>query len=125
MAGTLAGLGLLDYVKIFRAESLTPGDPRLLAAAAWDLPGLARGHREFLGRWDPPAAAAPDDLCRQVLLEAEWLLLIREDPRLPLALLPDGWPGVRAEQVFRSLRGQLAGPARRLAGTALDWMPLP
>jgi hypothetical protein len=30
-----------------------------------------------------PAREALDDLCCQILLEAEWLLLIREDPRLP------------------------------------------
>jgi DNA-binding transcriptional regulator PaaX len=124
VAGPLAAHGLLEYVKIFRAEAVTPGDPRLLAAEAWDLPGLARGYQGFLRSWDDPAARAPDELSRQVLLEAEWLLLIRADPRLPLALLPGDWPGVRAERVFRSLRQDLDAAARRLAGT-LDWMPLP
>jgi DNA-binding transcriptional regulator PaaX len=35
-----------------------------------------------------------------------------KDPRLPLTLLPDRWPGVKAEQ--------LAGPAAKLAREALD-----
>ncbi len=125
VASALSPLGLLEYVKIFRAEAVTPDDPRLLAAAAWDLDQLAPGYLEFLGRWDGPGGEAPDDLSRQVLLEAEWLLLIREDPRLPPTLLPEGWPGLRAEQVFRSLRRRLDGPARRLADGTLDWMPLP
>jgi DNA-binding transcriptional regulator PaaX len=124
VASALATRGLLEYVRIFRAEAITPGDPRLLAADAWDLPGLARGYREFLDRWGGPAARAPDELSRQVLLEAEWLLLIRADPRLPLALLHADWPGIEAEQVFRSLRRDLDGAARRRAD-ALDWLPLP
>jgi DNA-binding transcriptional regulator PaaX len=123
--GTLARLGLLGYVKIFRAEAVAPGDPRLLAATAWDLARLARGYREFLGRWERPADGAPDDLARQVRLEAEWLLLVREDPRLPSALLPQDWPGLRAEQVFSSERERLDGPARRLADTGLDWLATP
>jgi phenylacetic acid degradation operon negative regulatory protein len=123
--GALARLGLLEYVKIFRAEAVAPGDPRLLAATAWDLTRLAGGYLEFLGRWERSADGALDDLAGQVRLEAEWLLLAREDPRLPPALLPKDWPGLRAEQVFRSERERLDGPARRLAGTSLDWLPEP
>ena len=124
VADRLAGLGLLEYVRIFRADSVAPGDPRRLAADAWDLTGLAVGYQAFCRRWQHPAGTAPDDLSRQVLLDAEWLLLIREDPCLPLTLLPGGWPGVRAEELFRSLRQALDQPARRLADTSLHWLPL-
>lgn len=124
VAGTLAALRLLDYVKIFRAQALTPGDPRLLAAEAWDLSELANGYHGFLKRWERGPRTGLDDLSRQILLEAEWLVLIREDPRLPLDLLPEGWPGIRAEEVFATLRHALAVPARRQAETTLEWMSL-
>ncbi|NEE02942.1 PaaX family transcriptional regulator [Phytoactinopolyspora halotolerans] len=120
---TLAELGLLNYVKIFRVEA-TSTDPRSIAAEAWDLTSLADGYAAFLRRWTDGGPEHHDELCRQVLLETEWLLLIREDPRLPLELLPEGWPGVRSEEVFWSLRRQLDRPARRLADASLSWMPL-
>jgi DNA-binding transcriptional regulator PaaX len=121
----LQRLGLLDYVELFCAEAVPPTDPQDIVARAWDLAGLADGYRDFLSRWENGGRDHLDELSRQVLLEAEWLLLIREDPRLPLALLPADWPGLRAEELFRSLRRELAEPARRLTEVDLDWMELP
>ena len=125
VADKLAKLDLLDYVKIFRAESLTPADPRLLVSEAWDLSGLARAYRSFLDRWAQGTRDALDPLTGRMLLEAEWLLLIRDDPRLPLNLLPDGWPGIAAEEAFSSLRQKVLKPSQRLAETTLSWLSLP
>jgi phenylacetic acid degradation operon negative regulatory protein len=116
----LSELGLLDYVRIFRAQAEEPADPRVLVREAWDLDLLAKGYRGFVERWSQPVEH--DALARQVLLEAEWLLLIREDPRLPIALLPDDWPAVEAEELFWSLRRELRRPARRLAETGLEFL---
>ncbi|WP_129669020.1 PaaX family transcriptional regulator C-terminal domain-containing protein [Phytoactinopolyspora endophytica] len=124
IAPTLAELGLLDYVKIFRAEAMTT-DPHRIVAEAWDLTGLAAGYEAFLERWKGDSPGALDELSRQVLLETEWLLLVREDPRLPLELLPDSWPGVQAEERFFSLRRQLAEPAHKLAVASLAWLDGP
>lgn len=116
----LGKLGLLDYVRIFRAQAEEPADPRSLVREAWDLDLLAKGYRGFVERWTHPFEL--DALARQVLLEAEWLLLIREDPRLPIALLPDNWPAVEAEHLFRTLRRDLRRPARRLISTTLEFL---
>jgi phenylacetic acid degradation operon negative regulatory protein len=48
------------------------------------------------------------------------LLLIRGDPVLPVALLPAGWPGVRAAALFHTLRRQWADPADKLAAELLE-----
>jgi DNA-binding transcriptional regulator PaaX len=122
-AHALAELGLLDYVRMFRAQAVAPADPRALVGEVWDLSGLALGYRRFVDRWDNRPRADLDELSCQILLEAEWLLLIREDPRLPIALLPDDWPAVRAEELFGSLRRELIEPARDLAATLLEWAP--
>jgi len=122
-AHALAELGLLDYVKIFRARSVAPAGPRALVGEVWDLSGLALGYERFVDRWENGAHDGLDELSCQILLEAEWLLLIREDPRLPIALLPDGWPAVRAEELFGSLRRELIEPAGELAATLLEWIP--
>jgi DNA-binding transcriptional regulator PaaX len=114
-------LGLLAYVRLFRAQPEEPSDPRVLVRQAWDLDLLAKAYRSFVERWEQPVDL--DVLALQVRLEAEWLLLIREDPRLPIALLPGDWPGVEAEQLFWSLRRKLRGPARRQARGTLDFLP--
>jgi phenylacetic acid degradation operon negative regulatory protein len=122
-AHALAELGLLDYVKMFHARTVSPADPRALVHGVWDLSGLALGYERFVQRWDGGVRDDLDELSCQVLIEAEWLLLIREDPRLPIDLLPDDWPAVRAEELFESLRRELIEPAGDLAATLLEWMP--
>ncbi|GAB3406133.1 PaaX family transcriptional regulator [Flindersiella endophytica] len=116
----LAELGLIDYVRLFRAQPEEPSDPRVLVRQAWDLDQLGKAYRGFVERWEHPDDL--DALAQQVVLEAEWLLLIREDPRLPLILLPDDWPGVEAEQLFWSLRRKLRHPARRQAARTLEFL---
>jgi DNA-binding transcriptional regulator PaaX len=38
-------------------------------------------------------------------------------------LLPEDWPGVRAEELFWKLRDELAEPARDIADQTLDTVP--
>jgi phenylacetic acid degradation operon negative regulatory protein len=119
-----AGFGLLQ-----NGLWLTPAavDVDQLIADAWDLDALAARYRAFLDRWDrpEPAPAAPDDLARQLLLLTEWLMLVREDPRLPVEHLPADWPAVRAEHVTLRLRRVYEAPARHVAGEILEWAPRP
>jgi DNA-binding transcriptional regulator PaaX len=115
----LAELDLLDHAEVFRAEAALWTDPARIARQAWDLPTIAEGYRRFLDRWSDDAFRDLDELSRRTLLTAEWLLLIRQDPRLPLALLPPQWPGVRAQELFRALQSLLVGPADELAAAWL------
>ncbi|MEO3755420.1 PaaX family transcriptional regulator C-terminal domain-containing protein [Streptomyces sp. B6B3] len=126
----LAELDLLDHAEVFRAEATLWTDPARIAQEAWDLPAIAAGYRRFLDRWSGGASGdasaeldALDDLSRRTRLTAEWLLLIRRDPRLPRALLPAEWPGIRAQELFRSLQSQLVGPAEELAAAGLATIP--
>ncbi|WP_284748329.1 PaaX family transcriptional regulator C-terminal domain-containing protein [Amycolatopsis sp. RTGN1] len=91
--------------------------PARIAGEAWDLAGIADGYTRFLRRWTGGAFADLDDLSRRVRPGAEWL--IRRDPVLPPALLPEDWPGVRAAALFAELRHHWARPARKLTGKLL------
>jgi phenylacetic acid degradation operon negative regulatory protein len=116
----LAELDLLDHAEVFRAEPFMWTDPARIAREAWDLPEIAAGYEEFLQRWTGDDGGGPDELAQRTLLGAEWLLLIRRDPVLPPALLPEAWPGVRAAALFRTLRHQWARPAGKLAAELLQ-----
>jgi DNA-binding transcriptional regulator PaaX len=120
IAPVLAELDLLQHAEVFRAEAFMWTDPTRIAGEAWDLPELAAGYDQFLQRWTDRAYGDLDELSRRVRLGAEWLLLIRRDPVLPVALLPAGWPGVRAAAMFRTLRRQWARPADELAVEQLE-----
>lgn len=118
VSADLAELDLLEHADIFRAEAVLWSDPARIVGEAWDLPGIAESHRRFLAGWTDGARDGLEPVARQILLDAEWLLLIRRDPRLPLVLLPADWPGVPAEQLFRAQR-------QRLDDSALEMIPDP
>ena len=120
VSATLAELDLLEHAEVFRAEAFRWTDPARIAAEAWDLPAIAAGYENFLSRWADGGFGHLDELSRRMLLDAEWLLLIRRDPVLPSALLPDGWPGTRAVQRFRTLRHEWAQRAAELAEDVLE-----
>lgn len=120
VSATLAELDLLEHAEVFRAEAFMWTDPARIAAEAWDLPAIAAGYEDFLLRWADGAFEQLDDLSRRVLLGAEWLLLLRRDPVLPSALLPEGWPGTRAAARFRTLRDGWERQAVALAEDVLE-----
>jgi phenylacetic acid degradation operon negative regulatory protein len=46
--------------------------------------------------------------------------LIRDDPRVPIHLLPPHWPAIHAQKLFRSLHAIHDKPARALARDLLE-----
>ena len=118
----LATLDVLDHLKVFRAAVAAPTQVADLIADAWDVPVLAGGYRRFLDRWDvpDPLPDAPDDLARQLWLLAEWTLLARQDPGLPVEYLPPDWPAVRAEHVALRLRARYEAGAAAIAARLVE-----
>jgi len=122
VAAILPDRRLLDHVLVFHAEPAEPTDIDQMVRDAYDLSTIAARYQQFLARWDRsyPLPAAPDDLARLTWLLSEWLLLLRDDPRIPLRHLPADWPAVAAEAVFRRHRARLQPAARRIARTLID-----
>ncbi|MEU3336466.1 PaaX family transcriptional regulator [Streptomyces sp. NPDC002144] len=120
-------LGLSAHVKVFRAHADAGTDIGAMIEETWDLSELGAGYQEFVRRWQPweTATAAPEDaLARRLVLQAEWLRIIRRDPRLPVKHLPDDWPAEGAEKTFRAVYDQLTPPARDAATRLLDLVPV-
>jgi phenylacetic acid degradation operon negative regulatory protein len=118
----LADADLRDHVVAFRAEPAEPADIDRMVRDAYDLPAIAARYHQFLQRWDTrdPLPGAVDDLARHLLLLSDWLLLLRDDPRIPLLNLPPGWPAVPAQDVFHRTHGRIRPGARRVAETEID-----
>ncbi len=124
VVGLLDDLGVLGHVNAFRGEPLVPTETARMVESAYDLPALAARYDDFRDRWRPLAVAGPgaveDPLTARVVLSADWLLVLRDDPRLPLALLPEPWPALAARDLHHELERVLRGSAEREAERRLD-----
>src|SRR5450755_232330 len=122
MPALLHGLNLDSYVRVFTARTAEPSRDADLVRAAFDIPKIAAQYHSFLSRWadQGPSADTPDNLARQLLLHADWLQVIRHDPRLPVCHLPGDWPAIRAELVFRDMATSSDWLARPIADALLD-----
>ncbi|RJO77031.1 PaaX family transcriptional regulator [Nocardia panacis] len=114
--------GLSAYAELFDGQHLAFGDLRSKVRRWWDLEGLTLQYAEFVRRHRPTLAefgarAAPPEqaFAAYVPMLTEWRRLPYLDPGLPLSLLPAGWHGVTAEQLFNDLNDTLSGPAREHA----------
>ncbi|MGI8576591.1 MAG: PaaX family transcriptional regulator [Nocardioidaceae bacterium] len=112
---------LSSYVDLFRADYLAFGDVQTKVSQWWDLAQLLRQydefittHRSVLGKWKrrraPDESQAFADYMRAL---TAWRRLPFLDPGLPDEVLPDGWNGSRAADLFFALRDRLAEPAHR------------
>jgi phenylacetic acid degradation operon negative regulatory protein len=100
---------------------------REMAVRCWNLGGLGRDYADFVDRLGalPPAAAlaampGPDALRLRIGLVSAYRAFPFRDPDLPAELLPEGWPGPRAHDLFVAAHDALAGPADRYVVSVLD-----
>jgi phenylacetic acid degradation operon negative regulatory protein len=103
---------------VFRTRSADLAADQDIAARAWDLPGLDRDYGVLLDEYRPRLRRYRDgDLsAREALVERmqlihEYRLFPFRDPDLPLELLPAGWQGRAAHDVFVEAHGLLRKPA--------------
>ena len=81
---------------------------------AWDFAAIRAEHERFIGRWAErsPVPDAPA-LSALTVLVADWLELLRRDPRLPAAYLGADWPAARSLAAYRDRRAEIADAAAR------------
>jgi phenylacetic acid degradation operon negative regulatory protein len=118
-AETLRRLELDAYADLFRADHLAFGDPTDKIRRWWDLDELERQYESFIRAHEPTlreSGAGPpgekEAFAAYVRVLTDWRRLPYLDPGLPAELLPDGWVGIRAADLFFALRALLEEPAR-------------
>ncbi|WP_097183578.1 PaaX family transcriptional regulator [Blastococcus haudaquaticus] len=121
----LSGLEAARHVRAFVAQPHAGLDVGAMIGDVWDIPGLARRYERFLERWDGGVADRhhTDPLGRLLALQEEWRLALRQEPHLPVELLPQPWPAERAQQLFHRLHAEVELQARAAAATVLDTIP--
>ena len=112
--------GLSSYVDIFRSEHVAFADLRSKVRSWWNLDQLSALYSQFVRRYCGAAAVVGKTTPEKAFVQyapmlTEWRRLPYLDPGLPLNLLPQGWTGVTAEELFAELNRQWSGPAREYA----------
>jgi phenylacetic acid degradation operon negative regulatory protein len=93
----------------FHAHELPGFDMVDSVRAAWDLESISNAHGAFIEAWSGPAADAEagSELAARTMLVADWLALLRADPRLPRHFLGPHWPSDRSAEVYWAWRRRL------------------
>lgn len=80
---------------------------------AWDIDRIREAHHTFIATWSAPTTVedAASALVARTMLVADWLELLRADPRLPPEFMDDEWPAPTSFAVYRRCRAELAGPS--------------
>jgi phenylacetic acid degradation operon negative regulatory protein len=108
----LEAAGLRD-AQLFLARHHGAGDLPAMVRQAWDLAAIERRYGDFLAGFGGPRPADP--LAALVQLVHAWRRFPLIDPELPEELLPAGWSGAAAADLFRRCR------AGWLAGAGAEW----
>src|SRR5215472_7275241 len=131
-SGELEALLKAERVRAERFHASYQGDPRGLAARAWDIDGLGRAYLRWLELAAPlaelaetPEGQAREDCRDQALFAARselvhgWRKFLFVDPALPAELLPSAWPGALAADFFDAQAARLLPAAARLVDRCL------
>ena len=89
--------------------------------ALWPSGEVASAYRGFIEAFRPLAAALEaggrlgplDAIAARTLLIHDWRRIVLRDPSIPLALLPEDWPGEEARALMHRLQGLLREPSEK------------
>src|SRR5579875_1106366 len=112
---------------IFRSRSAGLEEDRDIAARAWELAKLDRDYAELLSQYRPRLSryragnlAGRHALAERMQLIHDYRRFPFRDPDLPPELLPEGWHGRHAHEVFLEAHGLLRGAAEAYVDELLD-----
>ncbi|MER5362529.1 PaaX family transcriptional regulator C-terminal domain-containing protein [Streptomyces sp. NPDC002785] len=124
----LARHGLRSYADLFRADYLSvgggkdgSGDLAAKVRSWWDTARLQQLYAEFLAVHRPVAeriaSGGPvtdrEAFTTYIRVLTDWRRLVYLDPGVARELLPAGWSGAEASELFDELHARLARPAHR------------
>ena len=107
----LSQTGVTNTAQVFVAEHHGTMPATSMVAQAWDLRGIEAEYDAFIDQFR--SGAATDPLARVIELVHAWRRFPWRDPSLPAELLPSGWKGVEAAQLFRERRQRWTAAAMK------------
>lgn len=112
-------------VMAFHAQELDGFPIASSVRDAWDIDGIRDSHRSFIDTWrDVTVDDSSPAMVMRTILVADWLELLRADPRLPPEFMDAQWPAPDSFALYRRLRAELA-PQSEAEFAALTAQPAP
>lgn len=112
VAEVVSELDLTEVSSSFVGPFGAIGRERELVTQAWNLTHVETAYQEFIATFSRAHPAGPQSVLReQIHLVHAWRRFPFLDPRLPAQLLPGGWAGAKAAELFTDLHERWAGPA--------------
>ncbi|MGM7699139.1 PaaX family transcriptional regulator [Microbacterium sp. A84] len=75
---------------------------------AWDIDRIRGAHESFVKTWSGVQLDATSAVVTRTMLVADWLELLRADPRLPPEFMGAQWPAPASFALYRQIRAELA-----------------
>ncbi len=131
LRAAIADAGAEDAVIILEARDISTLLPERIGEIAsrfWSLDDLAVQYEAFLARFAPVREALADgdepdgetSFMLRTLLIHDYRRILLKDPALPLALLPQDWPGRHAALTTRDIYCRLAAPSQAFVMERID-----
>jgi phenylacetic acid degradation operon negative regulatory protein len=101
-----------NAILAFHAREL-PGYPVAESVkAAWDIEAIRGEHLSFIKTWTrSKSIKAGNALSTRAMLVADWLALLRVDPRLPREFMDAKWPASRSYETYSRVHATVAADA--------------
>jgi phenylacetic acid degradation operon negative regulatory protein len=131
----LSELEAQPYAVYFSGMQLHFASDEQIVRRCWDLPTINQAYREFIGRYRPAFIRCqraleggdgipPQECFRQRFwLTLDYSQFPRWDPNLPPALLPAGWLGGEANELFLAFHNLLRAPSEAYVDLVLESHP--
>lgn len=121
-SGSIPGL-INEYrlgkaVLMFKGRLVEKEEAAVVASKTWPISSLAERYQEYLGRLEEALKEIDPDSDIEGCLPFlqiygfEFFEIIKDDPQLPLGLLPPDWQGLKAASTFLDLRERIMPQAR-------------
>lgn len=111
-AAVLVDLGLAAGTRSFVGQFGTIGDAKTMVAEAWALDQVEKEYEAFMDVHGTKVPGTPEEAFRALtLLVHEWRHFPSAAPDLPAELLPAGWSGQTAAELFHTLHDRWAPEA--------------
>lgn len=115
----------IPKVLVFQAQAIAGISNQELAQRAWDIQTLSQKYKQFVDELRRDTAGLQKHLTGEMILPflhihgLKLFDIMRQDPQLPLEVLPEDWLGLKAAQEFMTVRETVLPVARKYLDSIL------
>ena len=95
-----------QYIQAFEADHVF-GERKVLIEKVWGINELDKQYRGMFKKWHLILSEDQDKTEKLKKAISEYIILLRQDPGLPIDLVGENWIGFEAFNIYKEIRGIL------------------